>query len=186
MTFKLVAVGSIKANLSKAVELKRNTTISALFHGLIANNVSFVTDMRKEDMADFDTVLRQLLPVKWDSANSRYGYSDKKALSSAEKMGMDLFSLRTGFKHGNKAEREEVLQAFYSVVMEHYNATEQEKKGKDLSADDKAAAAISKIKSGVKAAREQGASDTDILDMLAGMGVNIAAYVPVLERQKAA
>lgn len=183
MTFKLVAVGSIKANLAKAVELKRNTTISALFHGMVANNVSFVTDMRKEDMADFDTVLRQLLPVAWDKANNRYGYSDKKAISGAEKMGLDLFGLRQQFKHGDKASREEIVQVFFGVVMDYYNANEAEKKGNDLTAEDKAKQALSKIKSGVKAAKEQGATDAEILDMLAGLGVNVTGYVPVLERK---
>lgn len=181
--FKLIAVGSIKASLAKAVELKRNTTISALFHGIVCNNVSFVTDMVKSDMADFDTVLRQLLPVAWDKANNRYGYSEKKALHTADMLGLNIHDVREEFKRADKAGRNTLVQDFYHGVMTFYAATADEKKGADLDADAKAKKAISKIKSGIKAAKEQGASDNEILDILAGMGVDIKGYVPVLERQ---
>lgn len=48
MTHKLIAVGKIKASLGAAVELKRNTTISALFHGVVCGNVAFATEMTRE------------------------------------------------------------------------------------------------------------------------------------------
>lgn len=181
--FKLIAVGSIKASLAKAVELKRNTTISALFHGIVCNNVSFVTDMVKSDMADFDTVLRQLLPVAWDKANNRYGYSEKKALSTAETLGLNIHGIRDEFKQADKAGRDVLVQDFYHAVMTFYTATADDKKGNDLDAEAKAKKAIGKIKSGIKAAKAQGASDNEILDILAGMGVDVKGYVPVLERQ---
>lgn len=182
--FKLIAVGAIRTNLTKAVELKRNTTISAMFHGIVSNNVSFVTGMTKTDMADFDTVLRQLLPVQWDKQNERYGYSDKKALSAADKLGLDLIALRSDFKAANKEQREALVQDFHAAVMAFYNATAEAKKQQDLDGDDKAGEkALAKIKSGVKAAMDAGTDATAILDMLAGMGLDVAGYVPVLERK---
>ena len=181
--FKLIAVGAIRTNLTKAVELKRNTTISALFHGIVSNNVSFVSDMVKADMADFDTVLRQLLPVQWDKANERYAYSEKRALSAADKLGLPLFELRGNFKEASKVEREKIVQDFHASVMAYYTANAAAKKEQDLDSDKAGEKALAKIKSGVKAALDAGTDATAILDMLAGMGVDVAGYVPVLERK---
>lgn len=184
--FKLIAVGAIRTNLIKAVELKRNTTISAMFHGIVSNNVSFVTDMTKADMADFDTVLRQLLPIAWDKANERYTYSDKKALAAADKLGLALGDVRQAFKDADKAGRDVIVQDFHASVMAYYDATAEDKKNADLDNDKAGEKALAKIKSGVKAALDAGTDATFILDMLAGMGVDVAGYVPVLERTKAA
>lgn len=181
--FKLIAVGAIRTNLTKAVELKRNTTISALFHGIVSNNVSFVSDMVKADMADFDTVLRQLLPVQWDKTNERYAYSEKRALSTAEKLDLPLFELRGNFKEASKVEREKIVQDFHAAVMAYYTANAAAKKEQDLDSDKAGEKAMAKIKSGVKAALDAGTDATAILDMLAGMGVDVAGYVPVLERK---
>lgn len=181
--FKLIAVGAIRTNLTKAVELKRNTTISALFHGIVSNNVSFVSDMVKADMADFDTVLRQLLPVQWDKANARYAYSEKRALSAADKLDLPLFELRGNFKEASKVEREKIVQDFHASVMAYYTANAAAKKEQDLDGDKAGEKAMAKIKSGVKAALDAGTDATAILDMLAGMGVDVAGYVPVLERK---
>lgn len=186
MTFKLIAVGSIKANLAKAVELKRNTTISAMFHGLVANNVAFVTDMAKPDMADFDTVLRQLLPVAWDKANNRYGYSDKRAWKAAEELGIDLAAYRAGFKDSDKVGRETLVQAFYDAVIAYYTKNAQAKKSEDLDAEAVKGKYAAKVKASVKAALEHGIEQEFLLDMLVGMGVDVTGYVPVLERTKAA
>lgn len=184
--FKLIAVGAIRTNLTKAVELKRNTTISAMFHGIVSNNVSFVTDMTKADMADFDTVLRQLLPIGWDKANERYTYSDKKALAAADKLGLALGDVRQAFKDADKAGRDVIVQDFHASVMAYYAANAEAKKAADLDSDKAGEKALAKIKSGVKAALDAGTDATFILDMLAGMGVDVAGYVPVLERTKAA
>lgn len=184
--FKLIAVGSIRSNLTKAVELKRNTTISALFHGVVSNNVSFVSDMVKADMADFDTVLRQLLPVAWDKVNSRYTYSDKKALAAAEKLNLPLYEIRENFKSADKAGRDAIVQDFHVAVTAYYADHAEAKRTADLDADKLGERAIAKIKSGVKAALGAGTDATFILDMLVGMGVDVAGYVPVLERTKVA
>ena len=180
--FKLVAVGSIKATLVKAVDLKRNTTISALFHGLVNNNVSFVTGMRKEDMADFDSVLRPLLPVAWDAKNDCYVFSDKRAGKSAEKLDMPLYEMRQQYKHGDKASREEMVQEFFGMVMAFYNANQVKVKTKEISPEEIKGTVITKIKNQVKAAKDAGVSDTELLDVLAGMGIDVTGYVAVLER----
>lgn len=180
--FKLVAVGSIKASLVKAVDLKRNTTISALFHGLVNNNVSFVTGMRKEDMADFDSVLRMLLPVAWDAKNDLYVFSDKRAAKSAEKLALPLYEMRQQFKHGDKASREEIVQEFFKLVMEYYDANQVQVKTKELSPEEIKGSVLTKVKNQVKAAKDAGVSDTELLDMLAGLGVDVSGYVSVLQR----
>ena len=69
--FKLTAAAGIRKALSGVVEAKRNITISALFHGLISSNVSWATDMQRSDAADFDMVLRTLLPIKFNKDSGK-------------------------------------------------------------------------------------------------------------------
>lgn len=178
--FKLIALKSIRAQLSKAVVLKREVTISALFHGMVSSNVAFASDMQKEDAADFDTVLRQLLPIKFDKKMNGYTFDDKKAFKSSEVLGIDLQAVRADFKAADEAGRAALVQAFYDNVMAYYTAHAAAKKADDLTADDKRANAISKIKAGVKAAKDNGATDRDIVDMLISMGVNVSGALLVL------
>lgn len=180
MTFKLIAPKSIRAQLSKAVTLKREVTISALFHGLVSSNVAFAFDMKKEDAADFDTVLRQLLPIIFDKKMNGYKFDDKKAFKSAETLGIALDTVRANFKQGDEAVRDALIQSFYDAVMTYYNANAAAKKADDLTADDKRMNALSKIKSGVKAAKDNGATDRDIVDMLLAMGVDVSGALVVL------
>lgn len=182
--FKLTAVGSIKSTLAGIVEAKKNVTISALFHGMVSSNTSFATDMKREDAADFDTVLRQLLPIQWNKDAGQYQFSDKKAFKSAEKLGLTLEHFRSQFKTGDKAARAALVQQFYEVCIKYYNENAQAKKDADLSADELRGKALARIKAGVQAAKSQGCSDTEILDMLAGLGIKVEEYVSVLERTK--
>lgn len=180
MTFKLTAVKSIRRELSKAVVLKREVTISALFHGLVSSNVAFAFDMKREDAADFDTVLRQLLPISFDKKMNGYKFDDKKAFKSAESLSIDLHAVRAAFKVADESQRTEIVQAFYDSVMAYYNKNAADKKSSDLTADDKRANALSKIKAGVKAAKDNGATDRDIVDMLLSMGVDVSGALVVL------
>lgn len=180
--FKLIAVASIRSSLTKAVTLKRDTTISALWHGLIADNVSFVSGMKQSDMADFDSVLRQLLPVQWDKQNEVYRHSAKRAAKSAEKLDMDLGGMREQFKKGDKASRADLLNEFVGIIMAYYNANAESKKQAELSDDEKRANAKARFTSNVKALVAQGVSGTELLDLLTEAGIDVAAYVPVLSR----
>lgn len=180
MTFKLIAPKAIRAQLSKAVVLKREVTISALFHGVVCSNVAFAFDMQREDAADFDTVLRQMLPIAFDKKMNGYKFDDKKAIKTAETLGLDITAVRAQFKDGDAEAREALVQAFYDAAMAFYDANAKAKKADDLSADDKRMNALSKIKSGVKAAKDNGATDRDIVDMLVSMGVQVQAALMVL------
>lgn len=179
MTFKLITVQSIPAQLTKAVTLKRDVTISALFHGLVSSNVAFTTGMKREDAADFDTVLRQLLPIKYDKKSEGYHFDGKKAFASAVKLDLDLEQLRSLYRE-EVERRDEVIQLFYDRVMEFYNANAASKKQADLTADDKRLGALSKIKAGIKAAKDNGATDRDIVDLLLGLGVDVTGALTVL------
>lgn len=179
MTFKLIAPKSIRTQLTKAVNLKRDVTISALFHGLISSNVAFAFDMQREDAADFDTVLRQLLPITFDKKMNGYKFDDKKAHKTAEILEIDLNLTRCQYKD-NPAWRDTIVDGFYERVMAYYNANAAAKKSADLSADDKRANALMKIKSGVKAAKDNGATDRDIVDMLLAMGVDVSGALVIM------
>lgn len=184
--FKLTAVGSIKSTLAGIVEAKKNVTISALFHGMVSSNTSFATDMKREDAADFDTVLRQLLPIQWNKDAGQYQFSDKKAFKSAEKLGLTLEHFRSQFKTGDKAAREALVQQFYEVCSKYYEENAATKKADDLSADELRGKALARIKAGVQAAKDSGVADYEILDLLVGMGLQVQGYVPVLERTQPA
>src|SRR6478736_7918703 len=113
--FKLIAVKAIPAQLTKAVTLKRDVTISALFHGLVSSNVAFTTGMKKADAADFDTVLRQLLPIKFDKKSDGYQFNGKKAFESAAAIGIDLEAVRSAYKDGDVVVRDGLVQHFYEA-----------------------------------------------------------------------
>lgn len=180
MYFKLIAVKAIPAQLTKAVTLKRDVTISALFHGLISSNVAFTTGMKKADAADFDTVLRQLLPIKFDKKSDGYRFDGKKAFGSATTLDIDLEELRAHFKDGDADARTVVVQEFYDAAMVYYNANAEAKKNDDLSADARRNNALTRIKAGVKAAKDNGATDRDIVDMLIAAGVDVSGALVVL------
>ena len=180
--FKLIAVTKVAGSIKSAVELKRNATISAMFHGLVSSNVSFTAGMTKADMADFDTVLRQLLPIQWSKEAEKYVYSVERAIKAFDEIGLNMNKVRTNYKNGDAELREQLVQEFYAEVMHFYGQKAKAKKLDDLGADELRGKALSKIKAGVKAAKEQGATDSQILDMLIGLGVNVQGYQPVLER----
>lgn len=182
MTFKLIAVKSIPAQLTKAVTLKRDVTISALFHGLVSSNVAYTTGMKKTDAADFDTVLRQLLPIKFDKKSEGYMFDGKKAFKSADTLNIDLETLRARYKAGDDSERANVLAEFYDAATTYYNANSEAKKAADLSADDKRENAMTRIKAGIKAAKDNGATDRDIVDMLIAAGVDVSGALVVLPK----
>lgn len=178
--FKLIAVKAIPAQLTKAVTLKRDVSISALFHGLVSSNVAFTSGMQREDAADFDTVLRQLLPIKYDKKSEGYHFDGKKAFKAAETLCIDLEAVRAQYKAGTPEERSELVTAFYDAVMVYYNANAASKKQADLTADDKRLGALSKIKVGIKAAKDNGATDRDIIDALLAAGVDVSGALTVL------
>lgn len=178
--FKLIALKSIRTQLTKAVVLKRDVTISAMFHGVVCSNVAFAHGMQREDAADFDTVLRQLLPIKFDKKLGDYTFDDKKAIKTAETLGIDITAVRAEFKDADANAREAIVQAFYDACMAFYDANAKAKKSDDLSTDDKRMNALSKIKAGIKAAKDNGATDRDIVDMLVSMGVQVQAALMVL------
>ena len=180
MSFKLIAVKAIPAQLTKAVTLKRDVTISALFHSVLFSNVAFTTGMKKADAADFDTVLRQLLPIKFDKKSDGYQFNGKKAFESATALSIDLEALRARFKDGDIDARADVVQEFYDACMAYYSANSDAKKNADLTADDKRNNALTRIKAGVKAAKDNGATDRDIVDMLIAAGVDVSGALTVL------
>lgn len=178
--FKLTALKSIRAQLTKAVVLKRDVTISAMFHGIVSSNVAFAYDMKREDAADFDTVLRQLLPIKFDKKLDGYTFDDKKAIKACDELGLDLTFIRAAFKDGDEAARAMLVQEFYDAAMKYYDTNAASKKSEDLSNDEKRLNGLNKIKAGIKAAKDNGATDRDIVDMLISMGVQVQASLMVL------
>lgn len=126
--FKLTAAGSIRKALGDVVEAKRNITISALFHGLISSNVSWATDMQRSDAADFDMVLRTLLPIKFNKESGKYEFNAKKCYASAEKLCIELDTMRLDYKQADKQGREVIVASFYSSCMALYAAEAEQVK----------------------------------------------------------
>lgn len=174
-TFKLIAATSIRSSLAQAVELKRNATISALFHGIVSSNVSFTSDMKREDAADFDVTLRVLLPIRYSSEDARYNFDGKKAFKSAEVLGLALEGLRLDYKAADKEGKAAIAQTFYDACIAYAKANDEKAKANSLSADKLLATAMSRITGGIKAAKEQGATDADIMTLLIKMGIDVQA-----------
>lgn len=175
--FKLTAAGSIRKALGDVVEAKRNITISALFHGLVSSNVSWATDMQRSDAADFDMVLRTLLPIKFNKETQRYEFAAKKCYVSAEKLGIELDTMRLDYKQANKQEREVIVAGFYSSCMALYAAEAEQVKNDALDADAVRLQALGRVKSAIKKAKETGVSDADLVSMLVSQGVDVRAVL---------
>ncbi|UVX34749.1 MAG: hypothetical protein [Bacteriophage sp.] len=175
--FKLTAAAGIRKALSGVVEAKRNITISALFHGLISSNVSWATDMKRTDAADFDVVLRTLLPIKFDKENQKYVFNAKKCYASAEALGLELDTMRLDYKQADKQGREVIVASFYSSCMALYAAQAEEAKGNALDADQLRLGALQRVKNAIKKAKETGASDSDLVSMLVSQGVDVRAVL---------
>lgn len=175
--FKLTAANGIRKALADVVEAKRNITISALFHGLISSNVAWATDMKRTDAADFDVVLRTLLPIKFDKENQKYVFNAKKCYASAEALGLELDTMRLDYKQADKQGREVIVASFYSSCMALYAAQAEEAKGNALDADALRLGALQRVKNAVKKAKETGASDSDLVSMLIAQGVDVRAVL---------
>ena len=175
--FKLTAAGSIRKALGDVVEAKRNITISALFHGLISSNVSWATDMQRSDAADFDMVLRTLLPIKFNKETRRYEFAAKKCYASAEKLGIELDSMRLDYKQADKQGREVLVASFYSSCMALYAAEAEQVKNGALDADAVRLQALGRVKNAIKKAKETGVSDAELVSMLVSQGVDVRAVL---------
>ncbi|AIT13571.1 hypothetical protein HOQ99_gp02 [Klebsiella phage phiBO1E] len=175
--FKLTAAASIRKALSGVVEAKRNITISALFHGLISSNVSWATDMQRSDAADFDMVLRTLLPIKFNKDSGKYEFNAKKCYTSAEKLGIELDTMRLDYKQADKQGREVIVASFYSSCMALYAAEAEQVKNDALDADAVRLQALGRVKNAIKKAKETGVSDADLVSMLVSQGVDVRAVL---------
>ena len=175
--FKLTAAGSIRKALGDVVEAKRNITISALFHGLVDSNVSWATGMKRSDAADFDMVLRTLLPIKFNKELDKYEFNAKKCFTSAEKLGIELDAVRLDYKQADKQGREEIIASFYSACMALYNAEADKVKNDALDADAVRLQALGRVKNAIKKAKETGVSDSDLVSMLISQGVDVRAVL---------
>lgn len=175
--FKLTAANSIRKALGDVVEAKRNITISALFHGLISSNVAWATDMKRSDAADFDMVLRTLLPIKFNKDSGKYEFNVKKCYASAEKLGIELDSMRLDYKQADKQGREVIVASFYSSCMAMYAAEAEQVKNDALDADAVRLQALGRVKNAIKKAKETGVSDSDLVSMLISQGVDVRAVL---------
>lgn len=184
--FKLIAVTGIQKAIRNAVEAKRNATISALFHGLISSNVAFAVDMQKEDAADFDVVLRVLLPIRYNKEARQYQFDQKKAFASAEKLGLMLEAVRASYRTADKEGREVIVQDFYSLCMAYYDAKASEAKSNSLDADALRDNAFNRVKSSIKNAKEKGVTDAALVELLIAQGVDVRAILGAAKAAEAA
>lgn len=187
MAFKLIAVNNIQKTIKAAVEAKRNATISALFHGLISSNVAFASDMQKEDAADFDVVLRVLLPIRYNKEARQYQFDQKKAFASAEKLGMlSLEQFRADYRNADKDARASMVQDFYALCMKYYDDKAVEAKSNALDADAQRDNAFNRVKSSIKNAKEKGVTDAALVQLLIAQGVDVRAVLNAEKAEKAA
>lgn len=175
--FKLTAAAGIRKALSGVVGAKRNITISALFHGLISSNVSWATEMQRSDAADFDMVLRTLLLIKFNKESGKYEFNAKKCYASAEKLGIELDTMRLDYKQADKQGREVIVASFYSSCMALYAAEAEQVKNGALDADAVRLQALGRVKNAIKKAKETGVSDSDLVGMLISQGVDVRAVL---------
>lgn len=180
--FKLVASKSLVSTLKKAVQVKIDCTISAIFHGAVCNDVSYVKGMRRADAADFDTVLRVLIPVAWDKKHELYKFNKARIKDIASKLGFGIEEFEA-FKQAYKDDkdgRDALVQDFYIRCVRYYNEFEEAKKNKDLEAD-LGMKALARVISGVKSALANGVDVTTLVSKIIEAGVSRQDIKTVLD-----
>ncbi len=100
--------------------------------------------MQRSDAADFDMVLRTLLPI-----NGKYEFNAKKCYASAEKLGIELDTMRLDYKQVDKQGREVIVASFYSSCMALYAAEAEQVKNDALDADAVRLQALGRVKNAI-------------------------------------
>ena len=88
-TIKAYTVTSIRTSIMKLDTQRRDITISALFHALVNNNVSYLKGMKQTDAAAFDSTLRALIPATWQRKGMFWQFNHDKKAQSLTKLGIE-------------------------------------------------------------------------------------------------
>lgn len=124
---KPVSVKSIKSQLMKAEHLRRDVTISALFHALCKANIAWTDGWTRLDSALLDGTIRGLCPTRFVEGNeakglrSQYQYNKDKAIKVLAELGV---------------ERDCSFSVFYSVLLAYWEKNNGKRKEAELSLDD--------------------------------------------------
>lgn len=124
---KPVSVKSIKSQLMKAEHLRRDVTISALFHALCKANIAWAEGWTRLDSALLDGTLRGLCPTRYVESNeakgirASYQYNKDKAIKVLAELGV---------------ERDVEFSVFYSVLLAYWEKNNGKRKEQELSLDD--------------------------------------------------
>lgn len=132
--YKVNAIGKAIKGMDT---MRRDLTISALYHGLIHCNISYMTGLQREDAASFDTCLRKFIPVQWKKEGGFYQFDAKKLATNLQALGL-----------ADAANYKEDFDAFANIVLEYWNLNNAKAKGQELTdqqAHDKAAKQFPKM-----------------------------------------
>lgn len=122
----LHTVKNIKAQLIKAETLRRDVTISALFHSLCKSNIAWADGWTHLDTALLDGTLRTMVPARWMEGNeaqgtrSQYKFSKDKAIKALETLGVA---------------RDVEFPEFYAAALAYWEANSGKRKEQELSLD---------------------------------------------------
>lgn len=134
---KFYKVNAIGKAIKGMDTMRRDLTISALYHGLVHNNVSYMSGLQREDAASFDTCLRKFIPVQWKKEGSFYQFDAKKLAANLTALGL-----------GAPSEYKDDFDSFANIVLEYWNLNNAKAKGQELTdqqAHDKAAKQFPKM-----------------------------------------
>ncbi|UMW87783.1 hypothetical protein OY1_02 [Vibrio phage OY1] len=125
---KLTSVKQIRTQLIKAETMRRNVTISALYHALVKSNVAWMDNWSRTDAAMLDATLRVLCPTKWvkpDASKGIKGHYKRDTKKADEIMG----------KLG--VNREMTYPEFYPILEQYWLENSEKKKSEELTLDQK-------------------------------------------------
>lgn len=156
---KLAPVKSLLDSLRKADYVRRDLTISALYHAMINNNVAFLDNAEQHDLALLDGTVKKFFPVNMIKNDKKefVGFKYSKELNIKFKTELNIPDYKD-----NKIEWEE----FYIIMLAYWEKNHVKAKKNQLTAEELFANRTAKLEDMLKVFLTNGGNKNMVLDMI--------------------
>lgn len=145
---KRYKANEIKATIRNTATTRRDATISALFYALTSGNIEFLTDVKREELAEYDTTLRVLFPVKYVKKSNGYVFNREKCVEVCSKLDIEWQS--------------KDFDKIANILLEFYNKNKSLSQAKELTAQELQDSAKKTLERTFKKAIEAGLTVGDV------------------------
>lgn len=156
---KLSTVKNILPALRKIDTMRRDETISALFHAMVNNNISFLDNAESHDIALFDVTIKKFFPVNMVKNDKKefvcFKYSKEKNIKFKTELGISD-------DKDNKIE----WNKFYGIMFVYWTLNHVKAKNDQLSAEELFNSRKGKLENMIKVFLTNGGNKNMINDMI--------------------